>query len=342
MTVRAIEGQGRWCHAVRLALCALLVVGGLLEAGPGAAEDEAPGAARPGVVRLDALDCPIVESPPGDCTASELPRQETRVETLGNQCRFLDAQGQPVGDRWYALCGPELVSEAAVACSPATSNTGGCGLVDLRGEVVLPLIYQQIRLAPGSSIASILLNGRWGYFDIARRQMVFAPQFTRVSDFHEGIAHAEGPSDASGTLPGWIVDNQGQRLAAVPSGIQSVGRFVKGIARARIGDQWGYLDTRAQWVIAPQFLQATDFMNQFAMVRASEDPEQWAMIDRSGRGRLFLEGDSHRLTGWFGQGVELEYQCQVMDTAGTRKRCLRLCLGFDRQNPLESLRCASY
>ena len=45
---------------------------------------------------------------------------------------------------------------------PGPGNPVGCGLVDRKGEVVLPTIYQDVRVSPDSPIVSIKLSDKMG------------------------------------------------------------------------------------------------------------------------------------------------------------------------------------
>ncbi len=317
----------------RLILCLILGVPGLRPAW------SAP-SVPPVVVTLDALQCPqrspLAATP---CLRTQAAREATRVQRQGAQCRFLDASGRALGARWFERCGESFVQEVALACMPGPGNPVGCGLISRTGEVVLPTIYQEIRVTGESPLASIRLGDKWGFFDIARRQIVLAPQFTHVNDFSEGLAYVEGPSGEP-DQGGWLIAADGTRIAPLPPEVQTVGPFRDGLARAVAAGRWGYLGMMADWVIPAQFIEVTDFQSGRAMVKVSRAPEQWAMIDRTGRGVVFFEGASHQLEGWFGEAVLLEYGCDARDSSSVSLVCESLCFslaGWPRQ-PLSCTR----
>lgn len=283
------------------------------------------GHAEPWVVDLKSQRCasalPLERSV---CVSKIAQRDETRVDRRNDQCRFLDkASGRVLGSRSYRQCGAYYTRNVAIACAPGPGNPVGCGLVDRKGDVILPTIYQDVRVSQDSSIVSIKLSDKWGFFDLDARKVLLAPQFARVNDFREDLAYVEGAGDEDNDQ-GWFINREGDRLAVVPPGVQSVGQFHEGLARALVAGRWGFLNSRAQWVIPAQFVDATDFDRARAVVKVARKPEQWAVIDLQGRGVIFLEGAPHRMLSWNGEGLELEVGCAADE--GVHPTCEKRCL----------------
>lgn len=272
------------------------------------------------------------------CLPQSALREETRVDRRDGQCRFLDkTNGRVLGSRYYRQCGAYYTRDVAISCAPGPGNPVGCGLVDRKGEVVLPTIYQDVRVSPDSPIVSIKLSDKWGFFDLDARKVLLAPQFARVNDFREDLAYVEGAGDEDNDQ-GWFINREGDRMAVLPPGVQSVGQFHEGLARALVAGRWGYLNARAQWVVPAQFVDATDFDQGYALVKVARNPEQWAVIDLQGRGVVFLEGAPHRMLGWNGAGVQLEVGCT--GEAGVKITCEKRCLSLkpDMSSPPQCAR----
>jgi hypothetical protein len=295
--------------------------------------------AQPLVIELDSLHCPLKATlAKSACRSDAIRFDATKIQSQGDQCRFLDANGRVLGSRWYNECGAFYIQDVALACAPGPGNPVGCGLVNRKGDVILPTIYQQVRVSADTPIVSIRLSDKWGFFDLNRQKVLLAPQFAFVNDFSEGYAYVEGLAQDE-EYPGWFIDSDGSRMAPVPAGVQRVGPFKYSRARAVSAGRWGYLNYRAEWVIPAQFLDATDFINGRAMVKSARSPEQWALIDGGGRGLVFFEGASHQLKSWQGDGVLLEYGCDARDNSGLVETCINFCFSFSA-GPVNSISCA--
>lgn len=80
-----------------------------------------------------------------------------------------------------------------------------------------------------------------------------------------------------------FIDARG-RWAIAPQ-YQAVGRFVGGRARAQSLGKWGYLTASGRWAIKPWFYQATDFAEGLAAVQ-NPPGGRWGFIDAQGRFQL--------------------------------------------------------
>ncbi len=273
------------------------------------------------LVYPDALACGS-RSADSVCQKSvELPPQAV-TEVRNGLCRVGSPDIRPVS--WFDYCSPDIYQGHVMVCRYQAGARQICGLVDQDGRLRLPALYEEVELGPLSPVARIRLNGRWGYYDTEKGQIIFAPQFPKANAFSEGVAYVVSPGENE-SMGHWIIDRSGRRGEALDSGITEVGLFREGLARARQGGLWGYLSREGEWKIPPQFSYAEDFLDGLAAVRVADNPEQWALIDREGRGQIFIEGDSHQITLFERHQVQLEWGCEVL-ADGARRNCTRACL----------------
>lgn len=71
-----------------------------------------------------------------------------------------------------------------------------------------------------------------------------------------------------------------QDLFAIPPEMGGIGQFSEGLATAKIGDKWGYIDKNGALAIPPQFDNVTDFAAGLAAV---EIGGKWGYIDKNGQ-----------------------------------------------------------
>jgi len=113
-----------------------------------------------------------------------------------------------------------------------------------------------------------------------------------------------------------LIDKTGKTILAVDD-IDSDG-FSEGLVPAKKNKKWGYLNTKGQFVIEPQFEKAYPFSEGLAAVSVGE---KWGFIDHSGR---LVITPKYRI-GWdrrqhaFSEGLALVYlrdQCAYIDKSG--------------------------
>ena len=59
-----------------------------------------------------------------------------------------------------------------------------------------------------------------------------------------------------------------------------LGPFVEGLAAARRGELWGFVDREGTWVVPPTYARVLEFVDSVAAVR---DGDRWQLIDRAGK-----------------------------------------------------------
>jgi hypothetical protein len=63
-----------------------------------------------------------------------------------------------------------------------------------------------------------------------------------------------------------------------------VGEFYEGLAAARVGERWGFIDKLGKYVVNPQFDKVGYFNEGLAPVRVGDDETgKWGYVDKSGR-----------------------------------------------------------
>jgi hypothetical protein len=158
---------------------------------------------------------------------------------------------------------------------------------------------------------------KWGFQD-KDGKVVIAPRFDDVGDFHEALAYVRSGSkygfvDFSGklvidTIFDDVTDMRNGYAGVVFNGksgfIDPAGRFTPlpqgelrfytadfstlafsgGLAVARLGSAYGYIDTKAGFVISPSYADAHPFFEEVAWVK--HDNGFWNYIDKSGKSAI--------------------------------------------------------
>jgi hypothetical protein len=251
----------------------------------------------PYVVQVGQLTCNLVAQE-NSCSAKES-RPLLVAEQHGNVC----------GYRWFDRCDPEFTGSYAQVCVFNRENRLGCGLVNDAVNVIIPLVYDQLRLVEGEQIVAVNYMEKWGYYSLSERRLLFTPQFSYVSDFGDGLAYVIDADEQLADLA-WIIDDKGLRVAPVDKKIKVKGYFSSGLIPARLDYYWGYLNKQGSWAIAPQFFAAESFNTGVAAVKYESQPENWAIINTQGAGLIFFEGGGHQLRLRSDNKAELRIGCE--------------------------------
>lgn len=176
-------------------------------------------------------------------------------------------------------------------------NDGKLGFIDINGhEVIKPQFEARTvcfsltewpefseGLAPaGSARKSGHID--FGYIDRTGK-FVIPPEFASAGLFHDGVAVVRTWLDPAGPWeggPAWI-NKEGNRLFT--GGVKDAAFSFHDGLMPRQSDQnglWGYVGTKFQWVIPPQFSRAREFSEGLALVQHAGS-ENGAFIDRTGQ-----------------------------------------------------------
>lgn len=190
--------------------------------------------------------------------------------------------------------------------------------INIKGEALTTEI-QGFKLIDGLGIdvhgfeeglVPVRVGEKWGYLNTAGK-LVIAAKYEKVTDFNSGYAVVQSGGKRM------IVDNKGTEIAiavtdaidvrsfaeglapyraadktwgfigkdgkvAIPAKYESVGYFSGGIAWAKeTGGTLGYLNTKGEWAIKPQFTTAKEFNAESGLARVKQG-EQWAYVNKAG------------------------------------------------------------
>lgn len=149
------------------------------------------------------------------------------------------------------------------------------GFINTKGKVIIPIKYDEvIEFYDGYGIAKtgekwFILNAKGEEFSVE------STDIDNIKGFSEGLT----PFKSKGKLFGFI-GTDGK--IAIPAQFESVGYFTNGLAWAKTVDgQLGYINTRGEWIIKPQFAVGKDFDNISGLARIKQ-ADKWAYVNKSG------------------------------------------------------------
>jgi len=201
--------------------------------------------------------------------------------SYGGQWGFIDRTGQMVIAAQLGQL--EGVSEAAYDFHDglAMIQVGGLtGFIDKSGNTVIrPRFRYAYPFNEGLACASDGSDGKWGYIDTTGAWAI-APKFDSASLFAAGFAPVSlnktcGYIDKTGELK--VIPNFKRKegdCAAV------WGSFDDGLSRWMIGDKYGFINTRGEIVIKPQFDLTFNFSEGVAFVQKDG---KYGYVDQTGK-----------------------------------------------------------
>jgi hypothetical protein len=135
---------------------------------------------------------------------------------------------------------------------------------DLEGSVVQGAGFSE-------GLAAVRIKGKWGYIDRTGK-MVIAPEYVKVTPFHQGLAcvAVEEIKGGVGYRTEFIIDRKGTKMKQIPR--TTSGGFSEGLVPIETWDKeknkgmYGYMDTRGEIAIQPQFDNALPFRKGLAQV----------------------------------------------------------------------------
>lgn len=155
-------------------------------------------------------------------------------------------------------------------------ESGRFGFIDKARNVVIPIeLDEALRFSEG--MAAVRRGERIGFID-QRGQLAIPLQFARAGSFHEGVAMVKFPGERGAYA---FIDKRGRVNWRDRDGkIEDLRGFHEGLARAKSGGKWGYLDRSHRFRIEPRFQDARDFAGGTAAVKLDG---KWGFIDVTGR-----------------------------------------------------------
>lgn len=141
----------------------------------------------------------------------------------------------------------------------------------------------EVFLPAGENMVSVKQNGKWGYADTSGK-IIVELKYSYTGNFSEGIAITQSGEKFV------AIDKNGNELFTYDKGIL-VGEFHDGLILAKDinkneaafykRDKYGFLNTSGEYVIRPQFKNATPFYEGYAVVKDSLN--RFHYIDLNGR-----------------------------------------------------------
>lgn len=152
------------------------------------------------------------------------------------------------------------------------------GFIDKRKELIVPVkLDGALRFKDG--YAAVQVGRNCGFIDKSGNASI-RPSFARVRSFHDGYAMAQSFNDNG--EPGAIgfIDKTGRyRFIDKTGNLNDLGDMCDGLARAKYGRQWGYIDKSGNIRIKAIYEDARDFVDGLAAVKRDG---KWGYIDKRG------------------------------------------------------------
>lgn len=125
------------------------------------------------------------------------------------------------------------------------------GVINTSGEFVIPLAsWGWCRFSDG--LANIPVKGIWGIIDTTGH-FLLKPTYDYLESFHEGRAVfrlGKFGERQSGWRYGYLNKNGAE---AIPAVFHNACGFSEGLAAAKVGNLWGYIDSAGLFKITPRF-----------------------------------------------------------------------------------------
>lgn len=152
------------------------------------------------------------------------------------------------------------------------------GYIDRSGDPLVPMrLDGALRFSDG--LAAVRVDGRVGFINV-KGEAAIRPQFALARSFHDGLAMVRFfDRDGSPGRLGYI-DKTGEAVFIDRAGrFAELGGFEDGMARARVGERWGYIDRTFRFSIKPRFDDARDFAGGMAAVKVRG---RWGYVNKTG------------------------------------------------------------
>ncbi len=172
----------------------------------------------------------------------------------------------------------EISSEFSDGLAPVFNQSGYCGWINKSGRKVIPCKFNTgYNFSDGLALIHTEVY-HWAFIDTKGRiEFRGGGYHLHVFDFSEGLAQLNkiGWHDKPDNY-GYI-DKKG--IEVIPCIYDSSREFTEGLAAVSFNDRWGYINVLGQIVIAIEFESAEPFKWGLACVRKKN---KWGIIDKEG------------------------------------------------------------
>lgn len=150
------------------------------------------------------------------------------------------------------------------------------GLINTKGEMVVPVKYVYIHGTPGFTEDLIVLADQDLHSFVFSKEgkFLYSKNYV-VGKFGNGLGRCNVPFDKRV----FFIDKSGNEKFRVGENISQVHNFSEGLASCEISNKWGFIDTTGIEIIRASYDNASDFSNGLAKVKVGE---KYGFIDKKG------------------------------------------------------------
>lgn len=157
---------------------------------------------------------------------------------------------------------------------PIKMKNGKYGYMNSVGEVIIePKFYQAFDFSEG--LAAIREKGYYGYID-KTGQFVISPGFEDAGKFKDGIAIVRTKENKE-----VYINTKGEIIDIKLDQYYKLNQFYEGLSIVKTKNGFGYIDTKGNVVVKPQYESAGNFEDGLALV--SKNRSDFGYINRSGQ-----------------------------------------------------------
>ncbi|WAC03072.1 WG repeat-containing protein [Lacinutrix neustonica] len=160
---------------------------------------------------------------------------------------------------------------------PIKMNNGKYGYINSVGDVIIePKFYYALDFSEG--LAAIREKGFYGYINNTG-QFVIPPYFEDAGKFKDGIAIVTTKEDKE-----IYINTKGEMIDIKLEQYYKLNKFYEGLSIVKTKNGFGYIDTKGNVVISPQYKTASNFENGLALV--SKNGSDFGYINKSGKYKI--------------------------------------------------------
>lgn len=190
-------------------------------------------------------------------SVSSIPSAPQTYLCKGRQVAYLaNTQGKRLSD-YYQSIDPFDANGYAVA-----SNTDK-GLINLKGELVIPILYSEVGAVRNARYVRVRVNKHYGIYDIQLKNEALGCLYSQVPDEVSKFGIVTDSMQRKGLI------NQEYQLLA-PCKYKTIGSF-DGNGRAMVQDMgglWGYIDQSGKEIVSCSLKEAPVFTDGVAIIQS--------------------------------------------------------------------------
>lgn len=181
--------------------------------------------------------------------------------TMADKHTYIDTTGKLVFGKQFVNVNPFSNGYAAVEVEPGSADYT---FIDHNGKPLTDQTYRFPRsFSEGYAVIKVDVSGgghyRYTYMD-TKGKLIGEPRYLAATNFSEGYAAIQGNNK------NWMVINK--RIVATANNLpyEEVYEFHDGLARVRIGERYGFIDTTGTLVIPMQDFGCDDFSEGLCVI----------------------------------------------------------------------------